>query len=129
MISFFQAIEPYIKSRKTRCRLRATCKDASHVFEKPKSLRNLALKLRFYRVPIFERSPAMVDYMYKIASIAHQYTRYWKFQETLHLLRVLLANPRHARYFRSTIRIAIANMEIWGHGSNSLVCRLKNVCV
>lgn len=130
MFAVFQAIEPYIKSRKTRCRLRATCKDASHVFEKPKSLRKLALKLRFYRVPTFERSPEMVDYMYKIASIARDYENiHWKLQETMHVLRVLLANPQHARYFRSTIRIAVNKMESCGYGSNRLVCRLKNVCV
>ncbi len=40
----FSVLEKYL-DRKTRCRLRATCKEVKYYVQKPKSLRHLALKL------------------------------------------------------------------------------------
>ncbi len=44
MLSVLVPLEKYL-DRKTRCRLRSTCKEARDVIMKPKSLRPLALKL------------------------------------------------------------------------------------
>ena len=127
MISFFQAIDPYIKDRKTRCRLRATCTSAKYTVSKPKSLRPLALKLKFYRVPKFRTNFEMVDNFYKIIEICTDYTAYWKFQEVLYIARTLLENTDKRVYFKTFIEMVIFKLNDTDQGTSKLTSRLQSI--
>lgn len=127
MISFFQAIDPYIKDRKTRCRLRATCTSAKHIVTKPESLRPLALKLKFYRVPKFKTNFEMVDHFFKIIENCKEYSEYWKFQEILYIARTLLNNTDKRVYFKSFIEVAIFKLDDTDQGTSKLTSRLQSI--
>ncbi len=111
MNTVLQCIEPYIVDRKTRCRLRATCKEATYCIQKPKSLSHLATKLKFYRVPIFNRKYAMLEYFTKITRIVlHSDNKNVKIHDLLHLTRVYLNNVKYKGYFKSTMEHVVSKM-------------------